>query len=85
MISTSQIAIDFFMILTAGVSALAFHIHKPYIGPILLAAIIAIASHPFYKICLKFSKAKIWSLLCGGVHNYRGYFSSGVFYRPGSF
>ena len=35
------------MILTAGVSVLAFFIFKPYIGPIFLAAIIAIAFHPF--------------------------------------
>ena len=43
----------FFMILTAGVSVLAFFIFKPYIGPIFLAAIIAIASHPFYKKLLR--------------------------------
>ena len=41
------------MVLTAGVSVLAFFIFKPYIGPIFLAAIIAIASHPFYKKLLK--------------------------------
>ena len=41
------------MILTAGVSALAFFIFKSYIGPIFLAAIIAIAFHPFYKRLLK--------------------------------
>ena len=46
------------MILTAGVSVLAFFIFKPYIGPIFLAAIIAIASHPFYKNLLKIFKGK---------------------------
>ena len=41
------------MILTAGVSVLAFFIFKPYIGPIFLAAIIAIAFHPFYRRLIK--------------------------------
>ena len=53
MISTIRLQLIFFMILTAGVSVLAFFIFKPYIGPIFLAAIIAIASHPFYKKLLK--------------------------------
>ena len=53
MISTSRLQLIFFMILTAGISVLAFFIFKPYIGPIFLAAIIAIASHPFYKKLLK--------------------------------
>lgn len=42
------------MVLTAGVSALAFFIFKPYIAPIFLAAIIAIVFNPFYKRLLKF-------------------------------
>ena len=46
------------MILMSGVSVLAFFIFKPYIGPIFLAAIIAIASHPFYKRLLKFFRVK---------------------------
>ena len=79
MISTARIQLIFFMILMSGVSALAFFIFKPYIGSIFLAAIIAIASHPFTKVCLNFSRAKIWLLLCGGFHNYRDYSSSGVF------
>ena len=41
------------MILTAGVSVLAFFIFKPYIAPVFLAAIIAIVAHPFYKRLLK--------------------------------
>ena len=53
MISTSRLQLIFFMILTAGVSVLAFFIFKPYIGPIFLAAIIAVASHSFYKKLLK--------------------------------
>ena len=53
MISTIRLQLIFFMILTAGVSVLAFFIFKPYIGPIFLAAIIAIASHPFYKKLLR--------------------------------
>lgn len=58
MISTARLQLIFFMILTAGVSVLAFFIFKPYIGPIFLAAIIAIASHPFYKRLLKFFRSK---------------------------
>jgi len=53
MVSTARLQLIFFMILTAGVSVLAFFIFKPYIGPIFLAAIIAIASHPFYKKLLR--------------------------------
>ena len=53
MISTARLQLIFFIIFTAGVSVLAFFIFKPYIGPIFLAAIIAIASHPFYKRLLK--------------------------------
>ena len=68
------------MILTAGVSALAFFIFKPYIGSIFLAAIIAIASHPFYKNLLKIFRGKNFTAsFAGGLHNYRDYFSSGVF------
>ena len=58
MISTARLQLIFFMILTAGVSVLAFFIFKPYIGSIFLAAIIAIASHPFYKNLLKIFKGK---------------------------
>ncbi len=54
MISTARLQLIFFMILTAGVSALVFFIFKPYIAPIFLAAIIAIVCHPFYKRLLKF-------------------------------
>src|SRR3989344_403999 len=53
MISTSRLQLIFFIILTAGVSVLAFFIFKPYLGPIFLAAIVAIASYPFYKKLLK--------------------------------
>lgn len=53
MISTARLQLIFFMVLTAGVSVLAFLIFKPYIGPIFLAAIIAIISHPFYKWLIK--------------------------------
>lgn len=53
MISTARLQLIFFMILTAGVSVLAFFIFKPYIGPIFLAAIIAIVFHPFYKWLIK--------------------------------
>ena len=53
MISAARLQLIFFIILTAGGSVLAFFIFKPYIGPIFLAAIIAIASHPFYKKLLK--------------------------------
>lgn len=58
MISTGRLQLIFFMILTAGVSVLAFFIFKPYIAPIFLAAIIAIVFHPFYKRLLKFFKEK---------------------------
>ena len=58
MISTARLQLIFFMILTAGVSVLAFFIFKPYIGSIFLAAIIAIASHPFYKNLLKIFRGK---------------------------
>ena len=58
MISTTRIQLIFFIILMSGVSVLAFFIFKPYIGPIFLAAIIAIASHPFYKRLLKFFRGK---------------------------
>lgn len=54
MISTARLQLIFFMVLTAGVSALAFFIFKPYIAPIFLAAIIAIVFYPFYKRLLKF-------------------------------
>src|SRR3989338_7333910 len=53
MISAGRLQLIFFIILTAGVSVLAFFIFKPYLGPIFLAAIIAIASYPFYKKLLK--------------------------------
>src|SRR3989344_4113312 len=53
MISTSRLQLIFFIILTAAVSVLAFFIFKTYLGPIFLAAIIAIASYPFYKKLLK--------------------------------
>ncbi len=53
MISTARLQLIFFIILTAGISAVAFFIFKPYIGPIFLAAIIAIVFHPFYKGLIK--------------------------------
>ncbi|MDE2218725.1 MAG: AI-2E family transporter, partial [Patescibacteria group bacterium] len=53
MISTARLQLIFFMILTAGVSALTFFIFKPYLAPVFLAAIIAIASHPFYERLLQ--------------------------------
>lgn len=58
MISTARLQMIFFMVLTAGVSVLAFFIFKPYIAPIFLAAIIAIVFYPFYKRLLKFFKEK---------------------------
>lgn len=58
MISTARLQLIFFMILTAGISALAFFIFKPYIAPIFLAAIIAIVFHPLYKRLLIFFKEK---------------------------
>lgn len=54
MISTARLQLIFFMILTAGVSLLAFFIFKPYLVPIFLAAIIAIVFNPFYKRLLRF-------------------------------
>ena len=53
MISAARLQLIFFIILTTAVSVLAFFIFKPYLGPIFLAAIIAIASYPFYKKLLK--------------------------------
>ncbi|MDE2218717.1 MAG: AI-2E family transporter, partial [Patescibacteria group bacterium] len=53
MISTARLQLIFFMILTAGVSALTFFIFRPYLAPVFLAAIVAIASHPFYERLLK--------------------------------
>ena len=58
MIKTSRLQLIFFIILTASVSALAFFIFKPYIGPIFLAAIIAIVFHPFYRRLIKFFGGK---------------------------
>lgn len=53
MINTAKLQLIFFVILTAGVSVLAFFIFKPYLAPIFLAGIIAIASTPLYKKIFK--------------------------------
>ena len=53
MINTSRLQLIFFIILTAGVSVLTFFIFKPYLAPIFLAGVIAIASSPLYKKILK--------------------------------
>ena len=58
MISTYQNTIDIFYNFDVGCFRSYFFIFKPYIGPIFLAAIIAIASHPFYKRLLKFFRGK---------------------------
>src|SRR3989344_651011 len=58
MISTARLQLIFFMILTAGVSALTFFIFRPYIAPIFLAVVIAIVFYPFYNRLLKFFKGK---------------------------
>src|SRR3990167_8987065 len=58
MISTARLQLIFFMILTAGVSVLAFFIFKPYIGAVFLAAIIAIVSYPLYRRLLKIFEGK---------------------------
>lgn len=54
MISTARLQLIFFMILTAGVSVIAFFIFKPYIAPIFLAAVLAIVFHPLYEKIRKF-------------------------------
>lgn len=53
MINTARLQLIFFIILTAGVSVLAFFIFKPYLVPIFLAGIIAIAFNSLYKKILK--------------------------------
>lgn len=49
MISAAKSQLVFFLLLTAGISALVFFIFKPFLGPIFLAIIIAIASYPIYR------------------------------------